>query len=157
MTRFVDNLAVFIILEAHVFERMTQVAITAGSTPIAQGFGQTPGRRVSESTSDPRPAPHLHRREPSQTIRDGRREVEYIRGKTSRGGKRTDKQLVDGALTLDANGWRGEEVAQWVAITRRTEGPLGGKRDGWAIVKRTSHPACLQGCSPDLVRAKEPA
>ena len=33
-------------------------------------------------------------------------EVEHIRGKKSRGGKRTDKQLVDAASTLDAD-WRG--------------------------------------------------
>src|SRR5438128_2296009 len=66
-------------------------------------------------------------------------EVEHIRGKKSRGGKRTDKQLIDGAVTLDANfggrggsGMGGDHQAQAGSSWRQ--------RNMLAIVKRTGHP-----------------
>jgi hypothetical protein len=51
----------------------------------------------------------------------------HIRGCKSRRRKGADKQLINGAVTLDANGWRGEEVTAWVATTKRTSGPVGVK------------------------------
>ena len=53
-------------------------------------------------------------------------EIEYLRGKKRRGGKRADKQLVDYAIPLDADGGE-EDMAGWVATTRRTSGPAGVK------------------------------
>jgi hypothetical protein len=42
----------------------------AGSRSIVRGSGKTPGPTAYGSTTDPSPAPHLHQREPFQTILD---------------------------------------------------------------------------------------
>jgi hypothetical protein len=97
-----------------------------------------------ESTNDPSLAPHLHQREPPQTIRDARREVEHIRGGKSRRGKRADKQFVDHAIALDADcgrrgggGMSGNHQAHF--------GPAWCQKDRIAIVERTCHPAFWMG------------
>ena len=127
-----------------------------GSTPIVRGFGKTPGRTGYERTNDPSLAPHLHQREPPQTIRDARREVEHIRGGKSRRGKCADKQFVDHAIALDADcgrrgggGMSGNHQAHlW---------PDWGQRDRLAIVERTCHPAFRMGAHVIRCMRKCPA
>ena len=83
-------------------------------------------------------------------------EVEHIRAGKRKPGKGAHKQLVDHAIPLDADGW-GRGGGGMASHHQTHIGSARRQGDCWAIVKRTGHPACLHGCSPDPVDAKEPA
>ncbi len=71
-------------------------------------------------------------------------QIQHIRGSKSGRGKGADKQLVDGAVPLDADFWRrggdsmgGHHQADLEAAWRQG--------NGWAIVERTRHPTFRMG------------
>src|SRR3981081_849013 len=79
-------------------------------------------------------------------------EVKHIRGGKRRGGKGTDKQLVDGAIPLDTNG--GVRGCSRMGRDHQAHlGSSGRQGNGRAIVEDSCHPAFWMGA--DLIWSTE--